>query len=144
MNPSHLERGFHTTGTCGTLAATAAAAKLFALNPEETANALGLAGIQAAGLLEVTIDGQVAKPLHARKAAQAGVLAALTQGMAPGGPGASSKGEKGFLPKPWPMHGNLNHCAGLGQHLHIDNSYKLILPAATTRPPVDHLSLERI
>jgi 2-methylcitrate dehydratase PrpD len=138
VNPSHLERGFHTTGTCGTLAAAAAAAKLFALNPEETDNALGLAGIQAAGLLEVTIDGQMAKPLHAGKAAQAGVLAALLARDGARGPRSVIEGKKGFaraMADAWEPE---LLCKGLGEVFHIDNSYVKLYPSCRhTHSPVD-------
>ncbi|MGB4438615.1 MAG: MmgE/PrpD family protein [Sedimentibacter sp.] len=96
VNPSHLNRGFHTTGTCGTFAAATAAAKLLKLNELETANALGLAGIQAAGLLEVTIDGQMAKALHPGKAAYGGVLSAVLAKQGVQGPKSIIEGDKGF------------------------------------------------
>src|ERR1700712_2334738 len=39
INPRHYQAGFHSTGTCGTFAAAAAAAKLMALSEEATARA---------------------------------------------------------------------------------------------------------
>jgi len=77
INPGHRERGFHSTGTCGTLGAAAAAAKIMDLNYDETLNALGIAGTQAAGLLEADHSGSMSKHLHAGKSAQSGVLSAL-------------------------------------------------------------------
>lgn len=77
LNPSHRQKGFHSTGTCGTMGATAAASKIMELDEEGILNALGLAGTQAAGLLESDHSGSMAKHLHAGKAAQAGVLSAL-------------------------------------------------------------------
>jgi 2-methylcitrate dehydratase PrpD len=77
LNPEHREKGFHTTGTCGTLGAAAAAAKIIDLNVEEILNALGLAGTQAAGLLESDHSGSMGKHLHAGKAAHSGVLSVL-------------------------------------------------------------------
>ena len=47
------------------------------LDEEGILNALGLAGTQAAGLLESDHSGSMAKHLHAGKAAQAGVLSVL-------------------------------------------------------------------
>lgn len=96
INPSHIALGYHTTGTCGTFAAAATASKLLKLSSIETANAFGLAGIQAAGLLEVTIDGQMAKALHPGKSAQAGVLAALLAREGVEGPKSVIEGVKGF------------------------------------------------
>jgi 2-methylcitrate dehydratase PrpD len=77
LNPGHRQKGFHSTGTCGTLGAAAAAAKIMELDKEGILNALGLAGTQAAGLLESDHAGSMAKHLHAGKAAQSGVLSAL-------------------------------------------------------------------
>ena len=48
--PSLSTRGFHPSGTCASFGATAAAAKLMGLTESQIAAALGLAGLQAAGL----------------------------------------------------------------------------------------------
>lgn len=77
INPMHRNNGFHSTGTCGTFGAAAAVCKLMDLSEEKIINALGLAGTQAAGLLESDHSGSMAKHLHAGKAAHAGVLSAL-------------------------------------------------------------------
>ncbi|MFC2048171.1 MmgE/PrpD family protein [Chloroflexota bacterium] len=67
-------RGYHPTPVYGTLAAAATAAKLLKLNVTETSMALGMAGSQAAGLIENF--GTMAKGSHSGNAARAGVLAA--------------------------------------------------------------------
>ncbi|WP_407495827.1 MmgE/PrpD family protein [Pseudooceanicola sp. MF1-13] len=74
MGELHYRRGFHATGTIGAVAAAAGCAILMGLTPEQTRNALGLAASQSAGLK--ANFGTMAKPLHAGKAAQNGVLAA--------------------------------------------------------------------
>jgi len=77
LNPSAARlRGWHLTGVCGPFGATAACASLMALNEEQTAWALGLAGTQGAGLWAFNADGTMSKRLHAGKAAHSGVLAA--------------------------------------------------------------------
>jgi 2-methylcitrate dehydratase PrpD len=76
VTPSHYLY-WHTTGTCGTFGAAAAAAKLLGLGQEELVWVLGNAGTQAAGLWEFLADGAMSKHLHAGKAAMNGVLAAL-------------------------------------------------------------------
>ncbi|MCY4382849.1 MAG: MmgE/PrpD family protein [Nitrospinae bacterium] len=74
-------RGFHLTGLCGPFGAAAAAAHLMGLNPEQTANALGLAGTQGAGTWAFQCDGSETKRFHAGRAAQSGLMAAsLAQG----------------------------------------------------------------
>jgi len=97
MNPSHLSRGFHTTGTIGTLAAGGAAAKALKLPLGKVRNALSLAALQAAGLLEVTESGQMAKPLHPAKAAFGGILAARLAEAGAEGPREALEGRKGFI-----------------------------------------------
>ncbi|MGH7805887.1 MAG: MmgE/PrpD family protein, partial [Candidatus Binatia bacterium] len=71
----HYEIGFHTTGTIGTFGAAAACAHLLSLDEDGWLRAIGLAGIEAAGLKSAF--GTMAKPLPAGRAASAGLLAAL-------------------------------------------------------------------
>src|SRR5579863_1221096 len=74
LKPGHYDRGFHATGTVGAFGAAAACARLLGLDAEATAQALGIAGTQAAGLKSQF--GTMCKPFHAGKAAQNGLLAA--------------------------------------------------------------------
>jgi 2-methylcitrate dehydratase PrpD len=75
LSASHYARGFHATGTIGAFGAAAACAHLLGLDEEQTARAYGLAGSQAAGLKAQF--GTMAKALHAGRAAEAGLTAAL-------------------------------------------------------------------
>src|SRR5499426_1029005 len=75
MNPPHYEKGFHATGTLGTMGASAAASRLLGLDAGQTRAALSLAASQASGLKENF--GTMTKPFHAGHAARSGVLAAL-------------------------------------------------------------------
>jgi 2-methylcitrate dehydratase PrpD len=74
LQPGHYDLGFHATGTVGSFGAAAACARLLGLPPAAIANALGVAGTQAAGLKSQF--GTMCKPFHAGKAAQNGLLAA--------------------------------------------------------------------
>jgi 2-methylcitrate dehydratase PrpD len=77
-NPSRARmRGWHLTGTTGTLAAAAAASVILGLDAATTASALGLAGTQSAGTWAFTADGGMSKRMHPGRSAQAGVMAAL-------------------------------------------------------------------
>jgi len=67
---------FHTTGTAGTVAAAAAAARLLQLDAAQMQHAFGSAGTQAAGLWEFLRDAADSKQLHTAKAAADGLLAA--------------------------------------------------------------------
>lgn len=67
---------FHTTGTVGTLAATAAVGNLLRLDDAQMLNAFGSGGTQAAGLWEFLRDAADSKQLHTAKAAANGLLSA--------------------------------------------------------------------
>lgn len=71
-----FRRGYHNQGTTGTLAAAAAAARALGLDSPATAQALGIAASQSAGLMAVQ-EGANAKAFHSGRAAQSGVYAAL-------------------------------------------------------------------
>lgn len=99
INPSGLQRGFHTTGTVGPFGAAAATANIMRLNHEQTIAALGLAGLQGAGLLQVNheLQGAKAKPINPGKAAMSGLLSSVLAQKGAQGPIAILEGEDGFL-----------------------------------------------
>nr|EJJ01679.1 mmgE/PrpD family protein [Rhodococcus sp. JVH1] len=74
ISPSHYERGWHITGTCGVFGSTVAAALLLGLDVETTERALGLAATMTLGHREGF--GSMTKPFHPGKAAANGVHAA--------------------------------------------------------------------
>ncbi|HEY3953054.1 MAG TPA: MmgE/PrpD family protein [Streptosporangiaceae bacterium] len=71
----HYEKGWHATGTLGTMGAAAGASNILGLDAGATAHALGIAASMAAGLRQNF--GRDTKPLHAGRAAQNGVTAAM-------------------------------------------------------------------
>lgn len=73
-DPRHYQNGFHTTGTCGTFGAAAAAASLLRLDDAQTAATLGMAASQSAGLRENF--GTMTKPFHPGRSAESAILAA--------------------------------------------------------------------
>ena len=72
--PRHYQTGFHSTATCGSIGAAAAAAKLLGLDRETTRRALAIGATQAGGLRENF--GTMTKPFHAGRAAENGLVAA--------------------------------------------------------------------
>lgn len=76
MGTPHLLRGYHPTGTCGVFGAAAAAGNILGLNGNEMVNCLGIAGSCSAGLMAAQY-GAMVKRMHAGRASQAGVMAAL-------------------------------------------------------------------
>ena len=72
----HNGKGWHSTGTCGTFGAAAAAATLMGLDKEGIASALGCALSYSGGTWAFIHDGGPAKKLHAGRAADGGYVAA--------------------------------------------------------------------
>jgi 2-methylcitrate dehydratase PrpD len=89
-------RGFHPTGMVGIFGATAAAARIHRLDAAATANAFGLAGSMAGGLLEFLSDGAQTKPLHPGWAAQSALAAVRFASHGATGPAAVFEGDRGF------------------------------------------------
>lgn len=78
ISPSHASRGYHPTGTCGSFGATVTAAKLMGLTESQTASALGIAGLQAAGIMQSSDPSwRYLTAINGGRAAQLGVTAAL-------------------------------------------------------------------
>src|SRR4029077_12199740 len=76
MGPQHIGQGWHSGATVGVFSAAAAAARGFALDTEKTVHALGIAGTQSCGLMAAQY-GAMVKRMHAGRAAQSGLYAAL-------------------------------------------------------------------
>ena len=70
------DNGFQATSVLGVFAATATAARLLKLTPEQTVNALGTAGSMASGLMAYLSDGSDVKQLHPGWSAMSGIRAA--------------------------------------------------------------------
>ena len=75
MYPDHYDRGWHITGSTGTLGAAAACARLLKLDVQKTAMALGIAASQPIGMREQF--GTMTKPFHPGGAARAGLMSTL-------------------------------------------------------------------
>ncbi len=125
INPSSLNRGFHATGITGVFGAAAAAARIMGLDCEETAGALGLAGLQASGILQVNhdVEGARVKPLNPAKAAQSGLYAAALAGRSAKGPSRIFEGEDGFFQAFTDKVDTEDAVKGLGAVFEIDNTY---------------------
>jgi 2-methylcitrate dehydratase PrpD len=70
-------RYWHNTGTVGTFGAAAAAGSILGLDRDAFAHALATAATFTAGLQQAFRLDSMSKPLHAGRAAEAGVLSAL-------------------------------------------------------------------
>ena len=89
--------GFHPTAVLGAMGATAAVAAATRMTPQATANALGIAGSMASGIIEYLADGSWTKRMHAGWAAQSGLRAAAMGRSGFKGPATVFEGEHGFF-----------------------------------------------
>ncbi len=95
-NPSLRNRGYHTTPTTGVFGATVAASKLLGLTPQRLTSALGMAGAQSAGLMEM-YGPSMQKRFNPGPAARAGVTSALMAKFGFTGTALIFEGERGWL-----------------------------------------------
>ena len=94
-NPSLRDRAYHTTPTAGVFGATIAAAHLFGLDEGQTVSALGMAGAQASGLMEM-YGPSMQKRFNPGPAARNGVTAAVMAQLGFTGAATILDGERGF------------------------------------------------
>lgn len=96
MNPSLRNRGFHTTPVCGVFGATVSAGLLSGLEEAQMINALGLAGAQSSGLMEMYGES-LQKRFNPGPAAQNGIVSAEMARLGYTGTDAILEGKRGLL-----------------------------------------------
>ena len=136
MYPDHYDRGWHITGSTGTLGAAAACARLLKLDVHKTAMALGIAASQPVGMREQF--GTMTKPFHPGGAARAGLMAAL---MAQHGYTASPRAleaPRGMMQTISTKNDWREITDGLGQRFEIGfNTYKPFACGIVIHPSID-------
>jgi 2-methylcitrate dehydratase PrpD len=92
-------RGFHAPGLTGPFGAAIVAGRLFGLDANQMAQALGIAGSLNGGLLEFAhlSEGGMVKRLHLGRAAESGIIAARLAANGFTGPATVLEGRYGFL-----------------------------------------------
>ncbi len=136
LYPSHYWRGWHITGTAGTLGAAAAVAKLQGLDKERFSYALGIAATEPTGLREMF--GTMTKPYHPGKAAMNGLMAALLaeQGFTSSVNSLEAERGYGHVLSDEPKFREIND--GWGETWEIvKNSYKPFASGIVTHPSID-------
>lgn len=78
IQPYHKQKGFHTSGTCGTIGAAVGTAVILKLDKQQLKTAVSAAVTSAAGLLAIQEDDSELKPYNTGHAAMSGVNAAYT------------------------------------------------------------------
>ena len=95
--PGLVHRGFHSTGTAGAVACGAACAKLMGGDAAGIYNAMGIAAIQASGLIIIAESGQACKPLNPANAAKTGIISAKLALSGVKGPVLPLESQKGWF-----------------------------------------------
>ena len=135
LGGKHYQKGWHGTGTIGTVAAAAAVAKLLKLDSNQIVNALGIAASSAAGLRQNF--GTMTKSWHAGHAASNGILAAV---LAQNGFEASAgalEGNSGFITT-FDGEGTVKYFDNLGNPYSLPNvTFKKYPSCASTHPAVE-------
>ncbi|MGA9865799.1 MAG: MmgE/PrpD family protein [Acetobacteraceae bacterium] len=112
---AHYDRGFHPTATCGAFGAAAAASRVFGLDAEQIAGAMGTVLSQCAGSLQFLANGAWTKRFQVGWAAMNGLMAATLVREGFKGASEALEGRHGFMrayaPAPTPERALL----GLGE-----------------------------
>ncbi len=97
IQPSHKKRGYHATGTCGTIGAALGIASMLRLNRLQMKAVFSSAVVSAQGSLKVLEDDSELKPYNVAQAAVGGVLAASMGRAGFSGPNDVLSGGTGFI-----------------------------------------------
>jgi len=95
LGPSHYERGWHISATCGALGAAAAAARLMGQGVDRVGHAIGIASAMCSGLV-INLSSP-AKAIGMMRAGRNGLEAALLAGTGVQAAPDALEGKGGFL-----------------------------------------------
>ncbi|ALM83264.1 MmgE/PrpD family protein [Bordetella sp. N] len=129
-NSSLRNRGYHTTPTCGIFGATVATAKILGLSAEQLVSALGLAGAQSGGLMEM-YGPSMQKRFNPGPAARSGHTSATMAQLGFTGAATIFDGERGFLAAFTDANQPDELVAGLDQDYLLEIEFK---PYSCARP----------
>jgi 2-methylcitrate dehydratase PrpD len=97
IQPSHYNKGFHPTATCGAIGAAVGIAILLGYNKKQLKDTFSAVAISASGSLKVIEDGAELKPFNAGRGALIGLISAITAGCSFSGPEDVLSGDTGFF-----------------------------------------------
>ena len=97
IQPGHKIRGYHVSGTCGTIGSAMGIAFACGFSKEQIKSALACAVSSAAGVLEIQEQASQMKPYNLGRAAYDGVLSASIGKLSMPGPDDILGGKRGFL-----------------------------------------------
>lgn len=136
---AHRLQGWHATGICCPFGSAMAAAVLMKLDEREIVNALGMAGTMSSGLWALTKDGANCKKQYMGRAAQSGILAALSAAGGMTGPAYVIEAEDGGLFKAASSNYDFDAVvSGLGSRWDIlKTDRKPYACCRSAQPPID-------
>ena len=141
INPSHLNRGFHTTGTAGVFGSAIACAHLLGMDSLDTTYCLSLAGLQSCGLQEMLHDHPSIKPIQAGRAASAGVMAGDLIMLRARSPRTIFEGKHGWLKAMCDQYSEEALIGELGQRWEILYTYTKLYPTCRHCHPAIDLAI---
>ncbi len=97
IQPSHKQKGYHATATCGVCGVAMAVAAALDFTREEMKNAFSAAITSASGLLEMIVGKSQMKPYNSAISVQNGITAAYFGKLNFCGPDDALGGARGFL-----------------------------------------------
>ncbi|MDR1800533.1 MAG: MmgE/PrpD family protein [Lachnospiraceae bacterium] len=108
IQPGHKLKGFHATGSCGTIGAAVSIAIAAHYSQEQLLSTLSAASTSACGLLEMIDDDSEIKPYNAGRAALDGLASALI-------------GKANFIGPKDPLGGKRGFFAGYCENINTEN-----------------------
>lgn len=97
MQPSHRNKGYHATGTCGTIGVSLGIGAALSFTQDQMKNAFSAAAASASGMLNIIKGESELKPYNSGHAAVSGIIAATTALSGFFGPFDILPGKWGFI-----------------------------------------------
>lgn len=141
QSPELIDHGFHPSATCDTVGAMAVTGKLMRLDVEQLANGLGMAALQASGLMEATVSGQQSKCVMVGNAAMNGIQCAYVARAGLEGCTTAFEGKSGLfraMSKPVSPETVLE---GIGAQFLIGDTYNKFYPTCRHAQPAIEAAL---
>ena len=129
INPSHLKRGFHTTGTCGTIGASVAVSSIKEFNAEKTSHTVSIVALQSSGIQEMLHSNPEIKTINSGRAAHAAVLASEFVDLGFKGPVSVFEGSHGWIKAMTDEFDESALLSSLGKRFEIMYTYTKLYPS---------------
>lgn len=135
QSPELIDHGFHPSAVCDTAGAMAVAGKLLKLDEKQLASGLGMAGLQASGLMEATVSGQQSKCVMVGNAAFAGISCAYIAQAGLEGCLSTFEGKSGLFRAMSKELTEEQVTTGLGESYLISDTYSKFYPTCRHSQP---------